>query len=300
MRRYKIRKNKIRRKGRKVLLFFLGLWTAFLVMGGCSKEETKEEGKPQGILEMIRSLKGHVRVIGEEEYALYQEITRMMEQEGLSEEENREKTIEYAARINAIFYLGNRLELYEPFSMEVLKLRMDQENEKRREKLAKNEPVYGLQQFELRTFLQYELENLTSDIKAEILSKITEEELGEGPKEYYETHENEFRYLESVTYEAAQNGSSEIITRDRMELRSMRNSEPAFLDFINEAAEGDVYEEVSPEGEEISRKVIEIKYGALGYENNRENAVIAYMERVLFDSLIEAVANNNPIEIKEE
>lgn len=266
----------------------------------CGKVADESYDKEQGMIEKIESLKGFVREIGEEEYRLYEEIVRMTNAGELSEQQLEEKTKEYAARINAIFYIGNRLDIYEPFSWEVLQFRMEQENDKRREKLKRNEPVYGLQQFEERTFFQYELENLTSDIKNVMLGEITPEELGNGPREFYEAHQEEFKLLEGVTYETNENGNTEILTSDRMGLKSMRNIEPAFLDFINEAREGDVYTAKLPDGTKIERKIIKMEYNEMGFENHKENAIIAYVDRALFEQLVAIVAENNPVSFSDE
>lgn len=284
--------------GKAAMLYFL-LFIIFTA--GCSKTDvSKNITEQQGILAKIQNMQGYVRVIGPEEYELYKEMV-LQEEGNLSGSRLEEETREYAERINALFYLGNRLDLYEAYSLEVLKLRMEEENEKRRIKLEKNEPVYGLQQFEIRSFLQYEMTNLERDIKDHILSQITREELGDKPKQFYQDHEEEFRLLKSVTYQLTMEEETRTITADRMNLRSMRNADMALVDFINEAKVGDVYEEPRVDGEGVFRtvKIVDLEYEPMGYEANRENAIIAYVETVLFEELLEMVADNNPPEYAE-
>ena len=151
------------------------------------------------------------------------------------------------------------------------------------------------------SILSADFGNLERDIKDHILSQITREELGDKPKQFYQDHEEEFRLLKSVTYQLTMEEETRTITADRMNLRSMRNADMALVDFINDAKVGDVYEEPRVDGEGVFRtvKIVDLEYEPMGYEANRENAIIAYVETMLFEELLEIVADNNPPEYAE-
>ena len=105
----------------------------------------------------------------------------------------KEKVKEYARKVNAIFFLGDKLGLCEPFSFELLKLRMEQENQSRKLKLENEEIIYGLEQFSLETFYQYTLDNLKTKIHSYL-----EEHIDAGilnlAKKYYEENKNLFKF----------------------------------------------------------------------------------------------------------
>ena len=52
----------------------------------------------------------------------------------MSEEEKAQKVKEYINSVNAVFYLGEKLGLCEPYSFGEMKLRMEQENASRKAK----------------------------------------------------------------------------------------------------------------------------------------------------------------------
>ncbi|MGN0306396.1 MAG: hypothetical protein ACI4D2_09615, partial [Lachnospiraceae bacterium] len=149
------KKEQVKRK--KSMLFVLLL--LILIFGsGCRKENTTTESI--GLIQMIEGYKGYTRKISREEYDFYAYfVTRELPEE-ISPKELERRIRDYANEVNAVFYLGNRLNLCEPYSLELLQMRMEQENDSRRLKQERKEVIYGLEEFTLETYFQYEMARL--------------------------------------------------------------------------------------------------------------------------------------------
>ena len=112
------------------------------------KSERKSE-----LLEELYAYQGYTRMISEKEFEFYRYFVERDLQNNASENEVIEKVKEYAGKVNAIFFLGNKLGLCEPYSFEALELRMEQENQSRKIKLENGEIIYGPEQFSIETLI---------------------------------------------------------------------------------------------------------------------------------------------------
>ena len=161
------------------ILLCLGLGI-YAVMGSSKQGESE-------LVTQIEEYKGYTRVVSKEEQDFYSYFVKR--NLGTMEDEAELKVLleDYINEANAVFYLGNQLGLYEPYSFELLKLRMEQENRSRKLKKEQGEAVYGIEQFTLEAYYQYERENLETDLVAYLEANI-DKELIKKAKHYYEDH----------------------------------------------------------------------------------------------------------------
>lgn len=245
------------------------------------------------ILEVIDGYKGYNRVVSQEEYEFYQYFVERDLPNGTSEEELKTRTEAYIQKVNAVFYLGNELGLTDPYSFENLKLRLEQENTERQLKLEQGEVVYGLQQFSLETYFQYELEN-TETMIYQYLEGNMDDGLYEQAEAYYEENKEIFRSLEEITFEATVDGETSEVTADTEQLRLLDKSDMGLADFLNTAKVGDEYQDVMNYQERYI-VVKDIVYSEDGFENNKQIAVYYYIREELYPSIIDTVIKNNPV-----
>ena len=222
-------------------------------------------------------------------------VTRELPEE-ISPKELERRIRDYANEVNAVFYLGNRLNLCEPYSLELLQMRMEQENDSRRLKQERKEVIYGLEEFTLETYFQYEMARLTVNIQT-FLEEHLDEEILKQAQIYYAAHPEAFKRREAVTYELTINGKTRKQAADLHKLSLMGKADKGLADFLEGAEPGDIYEdEQNGEGRKIELK--EIQYSEPGFAQNKEAAVSAYLTQKLYPSLIETVAENNPVEFE--
>ncbi len=294
------KRKKIFLKRRRFYIFIstgilLGLVVLIFVYIGCFREKSHEAGE-KGLIETLESYQGYIRTVGTEEYDFYSGLVRRNLPEETDEEEAEEKIRAYINEVNAVFYLGNRLELCEPYSFELLKLRMEQENDARKIKLEKGEAVYGLQQFQLETYVQYVLDNLETGIITYI-EVNADDEIVSNAGEYYDANRELFRFRKSVTYETEEGGVTEEQTAEREQMNFLGKSDKELADFLETADVGDVFER--GQGEEHQRFVLtDIRYGEKNFEEDQDIIVSYYIQSELYPALIKIIAGNNPVEFK--
>lgn len=285
------KKEQVKRK--KSMLFVLLL--LILIFGsGCRKENTTTESI--GLIQMIEGYKGYTRKISQEEYDFYAYfVTRELPEE-ISPKELERRIRDYANEVNAVFYLGNRLNLCEPYSLELLQMRMEQENDSRRLKQERKEVIYGLEEFTLETYFQYEMARLTVNIQT-FLEEHLDEEILKQAQIYYAAHPEAFKRREAVTYELTINGKTRKQAADLHKLSLMGKADKGLADFLEGAEPGEIYED-EQNGERRKVELKEIQYSEPGFTQNKGVAVSAYLTQKLYPSLIETVAENNPVEFE--
>lgn len=274
------------------LLIVFGLLTA------CTKEETgkTETQKAESIISRVEAYQGYQRQVHQEEYDLYAYFVEREVSEELSEQEMEKKVKDYANKVNAVFHLANKFNLCEPYSYEVLKLRMEQENEIRKVKKEKGEAIYGLEQFTLEQFFQYRLDTVEADLRTYLEGQSDDTMIGEAQK-YYEENKDAFRIREKVVYEMTAEGKNQTVTAERDQINFMGDADPGLADFLEHGELNERYEDIQGDGK---REVIikEITYNESNFESNKEAAVVAYINLQLYEELIQMVAENNPVEFR--
>lgn len=278
---------------RKYLL--LGGIVLCLGIGVCAVIGGSERGESE-IVTQIEDYKGYTRVVSKEEQDFYSYFVKRNLGTSVDEEEMKVLLEEYINEANAVFYLGNQLGLYEPYSFELLKLRMEQENRDRKLKLEQGEVIYGIEQFTLETYYQYERENLESDIVAYLEENI-DHGLMKKIKRYYEENKEIFKDRECVVYEVTQSGVTKNEKADSSQLEFWGNADPLLADFLETAECEDVY----TDGEGETKRTIVIKdiiYTPEGFEKNKDRVLSYYVRTILKEELIDLVEENNPVELE--
>ena len=202
----------------------------------------------------------------------------------------------YANEVNAVFYLANRIGFCEPYSFEVLEMRMQQENTKRQIQLEEGEVVYGLEQFTLETYFQYTLDNLQASLQG-YLEEYADEEMMNLAKEYYQAHEEDFIYRKEIVYEQTVDGVTETVTADVDMLSVLGKADIGLADFLGSAQVGDTY---ADDRDYQDRRVTikEITYSEKGFKNNEQMALYLLIREELYEKVINMVAGNNPLEFE--
>lgn len=287
----------MRKREKKIWIPLLGIMAVVMGIGvfWASKNSGASVEKV-GILEQINGYQGYVREISKEEYEFYEYFVRRDVTKETSEEEIKTLVEEYAAEVNATFYLGEQLGLCEPYSYEELKLAKDAENVSRQEKLEAGEVIYGLKEFTLQTYFQYTLDNLQVDLMR-YLEEHTDAQVLKMAKNYYEEHQEEFCYRVGVVCEQTIGENTETIRIDADMLSHLGKADPALADFFGRAEIGAVYQDVYGT-QERSVCLNEIIYNQEGYEQNAQMVLYQFIRNELYDLVITTVAQNNPVKFE--
>lgn len=289
-----LRKNK--KRGNKITKFILAA-AAITLLAGCTSGQSSDGGAneaSQSLIEEVQSDKGYIRVVSQEEYDFYKYFVERDLAKEIENQELNEKVKAYINEVNAVFYLGNKYGLYEPYSFDLLNMRMEQENRDRQQKLEAGEVVYGLEQFTLQTYYQYERSNLEADI-IEYIEMNLDSEIVDLAEDYYNENPELFTGRESVTYEITALGVTQEVAADREQLNLLANADMNLADFLETAEVGDTYADMK-DGEEREVLVTEISNTEPGFDNNRDAVIRYYIRYILLDELIDTVAQNNPVE----
>lgn len=254
------------------------------------------EGQPKetSLLETLEGYKGYIRQVGQEEYDFYTALVMRDLTEELSAEELDAKVKEYINTVNATFYLGNRLGLCESYSFQGLQNQMQHENDSRKMKKEKGEPIYGLEQFDLTSYFQY----VKSNLEVELMNYLVEHAdntLIEQAKAYFEADPDAYREVASITYHVTENGQTTLHTASQEEIRTLQNQDGELFDFLAEAEQGDSFTyEVA--GSEREVEVISIEYQGTTFEESQTTILRDYIQEQVYKNLIATIAKNNPVE----
>lgn len=275
--------------GGLVLILLSGLFFAW--------KKTDLQDERSSILQRIYDYNGYVRVISQEEYDFYEYLVKRDLPDDTTEKEVEERVKAYANEVNATFYLGNKLGYCEPYSYEVLQLRMEQENAKRQAQKENNEVIYGVEKFQsLTIYFQYMLDNVQASIRG-YLEENADDEILEMAESYYEEHKEAFQSVTQIVYEQTVDGVTETITADAEDLSFYGKADAGLADFLGAAQIGDAYED-DHNGQARSVIVKDITYTEYGYENHEYMALYQLVRYELYDMVIERVAKNNPVEFE--
>lgn len=294
--------KKIEKKNKRFIIFIAGIFCiaagVFLaVLFGSQKEkQDQNEENIQGIVASLESYKGYIRTVSSEEYDFYKYFVERDLTKAVSADELDQMIKDYINEVNAVFYLGNKLGLYESYSFDLLKLRMEQENRDRQLKLEKGEVVYGLEQFTLETFYQYERENLENDI-IDYIMENADQSLIDQAEQYYDENKEAYKERESVAYEITYAGETTEEESDRNELDILGNADETLADFLEQGQIGESYTDTK-DGEERTVVITGISYVEPDFEEDMSLAVRTYIRYQLFDEIIATVAENNPVEFE--
>lgn len=285
-------------KKKKITIVMIEILAAVLAVGLFFAWKNKDSSEDTSeILEEIYSYSGYARVISQEEYEFYEYFVERDLPDDISDDELAERVKEYANRVNAIFYLGNKLGFCEPYSFEVLKLRMEQENASRQAKKEENEVIYGVEQFNsLSIYFQYTMDNVESAIQG-YLEENADKGILKMAENYYNEHQEDFQSIVEIVYDQTIDGVTETITADAEMLSFYGKSDKGLADFLGSAQIGDIYED----DYNYQKRIVEVKeitYTEYGYENHDYMALYSLIRNELYDTVLDRVAQNNPVEFE--
>ncbi|RGD02288.1 hypothetical protein DW685_10645 [Lachnospiraceae bacterium AM25-40] len=272
------------------VLFAILLFAGFLMKKVIHKEETPM------VVSQIKDYKGYTRIVSREEYQFYQSFVEKENPKKKDRQYLDKKTREYANYVNAEFYVGSKLGLCDPYSFEHLKLQMEQENDSRKVKIANGEKVYGLEEFTLQTFFQYQRDELELGI-CNYLQQNVDKAMIKAAKKYYEEGGNKVKIRSEVVYEVTQNSVTKTITADREQLNFLGKSDMGLADFLETGNINDLYHD---EKDNQEREVIikDVKYEVSGFEENQDAVIYSYIRTELYPEMIQTVAENNSAEFE--
>lgn len=282
-------------KKRVFCVSFFALLAMLFLIGFFIKDVVSKEKIPM-VVSQINDYKGYTRIIGQEEFEFYKSFVEKQSPKEKNQQYLNRKTREYANYVNAEFYLGSKLGFCTPYSFEHLKLQMEQENDSRKVKIANGEKVYGLEEFTLQTFFQYQLDQLEIAI-CNYLQQNADKDMIKAAKKFYEKDENKINIRSEVVYEVTQDGEKETITADREQLNFLGKSNMGLADFLETGNINDLYLD-EKDGQEREVIIKEIKNATSGFEENQDVAMYNYIRTELYPKMIQTVAKNNPAQFE--
>lgn len=296
-----MKKNNRRKRGRRNhnqnrKWLWIVLAAILLILGIVIVVSIRNHDDTNQVIEDLKNYQGYTRVVKQEEYEFYQYFVERNIGTEISSEEMDEKVKAYINEVNAVFYLGNQYGLCEPYSFELLKLRMEQENESRKVKQKEEEVVYGLTEFTLETYFQYVYTNLETDIQ-DYLADNSGGQMIQDAKNWYEDSMKDSQIVESITYQVTQDGVTEKLVADQTQLKFLGKADMGLADFLSTAKVNDRYED-DQTGSYREIVVLDIQYTKEEFEGNELAVIADYIRQKVYPMVIEQVKEQNPVEFQ--
>lgn len=292
----------VKRSKRPILIFsgiIILIVIGFAVFVLLSGESESDAGKIQTELIGDLRLSGYSRTIGKEEFAFYSGIVRRELEDRTDTEEIDRRTRAYAGKMNAQFYLAEKLGVMQPFSFEQLQAQMEQENASRARKKGRGEAFYGPTKFDLTGYYLFTTSNLRLQL-IEALAGRADRRTKVGSKEFYEKNIDRYVARDDITYTVWEQGTQDKQTHTvtLSDLRTLEKLDEDLLRILTNYKKGAsfAYEKdgVALEGV-IDDKVLEYK----PYEEIQKIVLQEYIDAELFDPLIEQIAADNPVSFED-
>lgn len=294
-----LEKEQTVKRGKRPIIIFLAIiiltvigFAGFMLV---SREPEPDAGKIEAELLEGMQLSGYSRTIGKEEFAFYSGIVRRELEDRDDTEEIDRRARDYAAEMNAQFYLAEKLGIMQPFSFEQLQAKMEQENASRARKKERGETFYGPTKFDLTGYYLFTTSNLRLQL-TEALADRAGRRTKAGSKVFYEKNIDRYVARDDITYTVWEQGTQDKQTHTvtLSDLRTLEKLDEDLLRILTDYKKGAsfAYEKdgVALEGV-IDDKVLEYK----PYEDIQQIVMQEYIDTDLFDTLIERIAADNPV-----
>lgn len=271
------------------------LWTLGLPPFSVGAADNPQSASPSaGELNMddLLGITGRTREISEAEYAFF---TQMVKRDSANQDEAllRQEVENTINRNNAVFLAAEQLGIAAPFSYETMETNRMEENLRRKEMKEKGETFYGLSQFDSISYYKY----MFSNIHLSVLKHIAEHasaDMIEEARQYYEENRAVYESVEQVTYQVDKGGEvkEHVITYN--ELRSLQKTDETLFSFLLSAEKDEqlTYEQL--DGEKTVT-LLSIVKDSPDFEAVKSTVVKDFVGRVRYDSLIDTIAQNNPV-----
>ena len=198
----------------------------------------------------------------------------------------------YISTISAEFLLGSHLDLCEPFDYALLQYRTQAENQDRAMKKLAGQVYYGPDSFTEEGYFEY----LHSCLRSDLLTWLVDHRDGdmvEAARSYYEKNEVRFTAIKSVTYQVTQDGVTETRTLEDTMFRTMGQSDPALMDFLERAQPGD--SALLPDGTGRTVQKCSITTDLTPFEEQEPYVVELWLNQEALDPLVDAIAANSKL-----
>lgn len=256
------------------------------------KDNKTDNNTTTDIVTQIKSSKGYVYKISQEEFDFYKTLV-LKSKSNATGDELTDLTVEYAKEVNAKFFIANKLGLCNSYDFATLQYDMENENADRKLKRQTGEVYYGVDEFDIYSYFQYIYSDLESDIE-EYLRKNADDNIISEALKYFENNQEKFVYTSSVTYKIILDGQEETHTASYDEINTLQKTDSSLFDFISSANVGDTgVDSINPSR---SFELIDVQTTTMNYNDNSYTIIQAYVADVLVEELIQTVIVNNPIE----
>ena len=248
------------------------------------RKETARAAFP--LLEELSALQAD-RTVSAEEQAFFAELLRKDGQDPTAE-----AVQQYAAEINATFYLGSRMDLCEPFTYETLRYRTEAENNDRAMKKLTGQLYYGPDAFSEVGYFEYRYSRLHSDMITWLADR-RDDAMTQAARDFYDTHQEQFTGVKSVTYQITEDGVTKTKTMDNTLFRTMGQSDPALMDCLERSEIGEKTELTDGTGRVVEK--LEMETELLPFAEQERYVVEIWLAQEVLDALIGAVAANTTL-----
>lgn len=227
------------------------------------------------------------REISAEEYEFFAKLAR---KQGRGEDEADVKA--YIGEINAEFYLGSRMEVCEPFDYAVFQYRTQAENTDRAMKKVNGQVYYGPDSFTEESYFEYIYSRLRSDILTWLVDN-RDRDMERAAHRFYEAHKDQFTGIKTVTYEVTEDGVTEKKVMENTEFRTMGQSDPTLMDFLESAQVGD--EKLLPDGTGRTVRKLDITTDLMPFQGQERYVVELWLVEDVLDELIHTIAGHTEL-----
>lgn len=138
----------------------------------------------------------------------------------------------------ALTALGEELGVCELYSFEQLQADCAHENEERARKKQTGEVFFGPETLSLDNYFRYSCSSLQADILTELLDGRDDAMVSQA-RQYYSENPELFTRVASVRCTITENGQAQEYVFQKDEFRALGQSDPALMDFLSEAEDGE-------------------------------------------------------------
>lgn len=231
-----------------------------------------------------------ITTIGQEEIGFYEDIITR-DNKYLSNNELRDEVKNYAEEVYAQFYLGEEYGLCKPFSYEALKMSVEAENNNRIAKKDSKEIVYGVMNYGIDQFLNYELSNLKINI-VDYLVKNHDINIEKKAKKYFENNPEYFEEIKTIKYRIG----NEIEIADKNSLKMIEKISPELFENLYNLDNGERFS-IEVNSEVIDCEVIDKEISLLNFNDEKDVVLRRYISDVYYWELVNSVKEFNKIEL---
>lgn len=294
------RKNRSRSERKSPLWVVMGLTfslAAVVVLVGFLNKPDEEKNQT-GITEQILSYSGFTRVIEQAEAAFYYQLARREVDDIDNRDQMDQRTKEIAQRINAQFFLGNKLGLIGPYSFSYLQDQMQIENAQRKLDKKKGKAFYGPEQFDIYSYYQYVASNLEVRI-IEYLAANADESMRQQARAYFEENKALYNHAEQIVYSITDHGNTEEHTIDWGQLSSLNNADSELAEILRVGKVGQTFSYTFGDSQRTG-KIISRTDVQTDFEQQQIAITSDFLKSGYYKQLLQDISDHNAVVFSEK